>query len=140
MHRRHLITCAAVAVVVLSSCGDAAAPPVTVRTTPAEERSVQHAGAVTVRGDYAPAEHGPYPLHGRYRVRFLQRGSGVDWTGEVPFTAHLETAVSAGPAPAIPLFERAARTGTTTIRADGRFLLTVDYGDSPYEVVLTPVP
>lgn len=110
----------------------------TVRTTPAAERSVQRAGAITVRGDYGPDEHGPYALHGRYRVRFVQRGAGVDWAEEVPFTAHLEAAASGGPPETIPLFERAARTGTTTVRADGRFLVSVDYGDSPYEVVLTP--
>jgi hypothetical protein len=109
-----------------------------VQTTPAAQRSVQHAGAIIVRGDYAPGEHGPYTLRGAYRVRFTQRGQGVAWADEVPFTAHLETAVSAGPAPTIPLFKRAAGTGATTIRADGRFLLAVDYGDSPYEIVLTP--
>jgi hypothetical protein len=112
---------------------------VTVRTTPVDQRSVQHAGVVTIRGDYGPQEHGPYTLRGAYRVRFTQYGQGVTWADEVPFTAYLETAVSAGPSRRILLFERAARTGTTTIRADGRFLLTVDYGDSPYEVVLTPV-
>jgi len=117
--------------------GSSAAGP-GVATTPAAERSVQRAGAITVRGDYAPDEQGPYALHGRYRVRFAQRGGGVDWAREVPFTAHLEAAVSSGPGRTIPLFQRAARTGETTIRADGRFLVSVDYGDSPYEVVLTP--
>lgn len=114
-------------------------PSSTVRTTPASQRSVQHGGAITVRGDYGPQEHGPYTLRGAYRVRFTQDGQGVTWGDEVPFTAHLEVAGSAGPAPTIPLFERAARTGATTIRADGRFLLAVDYGDSPYEIVLTPI-
>jgi len=110
-----------------------------VRTTAAAERSVQQAGAITIRGDYGPDEHGPYALHGAYDVRFTQHGAGVRWAAEVPFTAHLETAVSAGPARTIALFERAARTGATTIRADGRFLLAVDYGDSPYEIVITPI-
>jgi hypothetical protein len=122
----------------LAGCGGAARPSSTVQTTPAAQRSVQHAGAIIVRGDYGPDVRGPYTLRGAYRVRFIQRGSGVRWADEVPFTAHLETAVSAGPAQTIPLFKRAARTGTTTIRADGRFVLAVDYGDSPYEVVLTP--
>jgi hypothetical protein len=138
MHRGHLITCAAVAIVVLAGCGGDATPTTTVRTTPAPQRSVQHAGTITARGDYAPGEHGPYTLHGRYRVRFTQDGRGVDWATEVPFTAHLETAVSTGPAQMTPLFRSATRTATTTVRADGRFLLAVDYGDSPYEIVLTP--
>jgi hypothetical protein len=99
---------------------------------------VQADGTVTVRGDYAPDEHGPYTLHGRYRVRFVQRGAGVDWAGEVPFTAHLETAADGEPPRKIALFEAAARTGTATVRAEGRFVLAVDFGDSPYEVVLTP--
>jgi hypothetical protein len=111
-----------------------------VRTTPAAQRSVQHGGAITVRGDYAPAEHGPYMLHGRYRVRFTQYGQGVAWGDEVPFTAHLERVVGGSLSRTIPLFEGATRTGATTIRADGRFVLAVDYGDSPYEVVLTPTP
>jgi hypothetical protein len=98
---------------------------------------VQHAGAITVRGDYAPDQHGPYDLRGRYRVSFAQQGTGVDWATEVPFAAHLEAAVSAGPARKIPLFQRAARTGTTIVRADGRFLVRVDYGDSPYTIVLS---
>jgi hypothetical protein len=141
MHRRDpIIWLTAAAVVALAGCGGAASPRATVATTPASQRSVQHAGAVTVRGDYAPGEHGPYALHGRYRARFVQYGAGVDWAREVPFTAHLETAGSAGPGRTVALFERAARTGATTIRADGRFLLAVDYGDSPYAVVLTPVP
>jgi hypothetical protein len=122
----------------LAGCGDVARPGSTVQTTPAAQRSVQHAGAITVRGDYAPGEHGPYTLHGAYRVRFTQRGRGVAWADEVPFTAHLEAAVSGGRARTIPLFKRAAGTGATTIRADGRFVLAVDYGDSPYEIVLTP--
>jgi hypothetical protein len=139
MHRRHLITCAAVAIVALAGCGDGGAPGATVRTTPAAQRSVQHAGTITARGDYAPAAHGPYALHGRYRVSFTQDGQGVDWAAEVPFTAHLETAVSAGPAQTIELFKQATPTGTTTVRADGRFRLVVDYGDSPYEIVIAPI-
>ncbi len=140
MHWRHLTTPVIAVAIALAGCGGASTPTATVRTTPAGQRSVQDAGAITVRGDYAPDEHGPYRLHGAYRVRFTQYGTGVAWADEVPFTAHLETAVSAGPAHTIPLFKQAAQTGTTTIHPDGRFLLAVDYGDSPYEVVLTPTP
>jgi hypothetical protein len=139
MHWRHLTTPVIAVAMVLAGCGGAVLPTATVRTTPIDQRSVQHGGVITIRGDYGPQEHGPYTLHGAYRVRFTQHGQGVAWGEEVPFTAHLETAGSAGPARMIPLFERAARTGATTIRADGRFALAIDYGDSPYEVVLTPV-
>jgi hypothetical protein len=138
MHWRHLSTPALVATIALAGCGGASSSTATVRTTPTAERSVQQAGTITVRGDYGPDEHGPYRLRGAYRVRFTQYGSGVDWAGEVPFTAHLEAATGGARAQTIPLFERAARTGATTIRADGRFTLAVDYGDSPYAVVLTP--
>jgi hypothetical protein len=140
MHRRHLSTPVAAIAIALAGCGGAPSQRSTVRTTPAAQHSVQHAGTITIRGDYAPGEHGPYTLHGRYRARFVQYGAGVDWAAEVPFTAHLETAAGSGPPRRIPLFQRVARTGATTIRADGRFLLAVDYGDSPYAVVLTPAP
>jgi hypothetical protein len=110
----------------------------TVATTPQAQRSVQQAGTITVRGDYGPDQHGPYPLHGRYRVRFAQRGAGVDFAREVPFTAHLEQPAADGPGKTVKLFEKAAATGTTTVAADGRFDVVVDYGDSPYELVLTP--
>jgi hypothetical protein len=119
-------------------CGADARPGPFVTTTPAAQRSVQHGATIVVRGDYAPDQHGPYALHGRYRVRFVQRGAGVDFAREVPFTARLEQPVASGPARSIRLFQRAARSGATTVRADGRFRLVVDFGDSPYEVVLAP--
>lgn len=135
----HPITWLAVAAGVAAGCGGASGGGPRVATTPAAQRSVQHDGAITVRGDYAPDRHGPYALRGRYRVRFVQRGSGVDFRKEVPFTAHLEQAVADGPGRTIRLFERAAATGSTTVTATGRFDVVVDYGDSPYELVLTPL-
>ena len=125
MHWRDLTTPAVAVAIALAGCGGASSPASTVQTTPADQRSVQHGEVITVRGDYAPGEQGPYTLRGRYRVRFTQYGRGVTWADEVPFTARLETAVSAGPARTIPLFKRAARTGATTIRADGRFVLVM---------------
>jgi hypothetical protein len=124
---------------VAAGCGSGAsgAGP-RVATTPAAQRSVLRDGAITVRGDYAPDRHGPYALRGRYRVRFVQRGAGVDFRQEVPFTAHLEQPAADGPGRTIRLFERAAATGTTTVTATGRFDVVVDYGDSPYTLVLTP--
>ena len=138
MHRAKLITCAAAVAMFSAGCGASAKVGRPVATTPAHERSVQRAGTITVRGDYGPDQHGPYALHGRYVVRYAQRGDGVDFRHEVPFTAHLEEAAASGPGHVIKLFERAARTGATTVRADGRFALVVDYGDSPYEIVLRP--
>lgn len=121
-----------------AGCGSTGGGDATVATTPQAQRSVQHDGAITVRGDYAPDQHGPYTLNGRYRVRFVQRGAGVDFAQEVPFTAHLEQPAADGPGRTIKLFERAAARGSTTVSASGRFDVVVDYGDSPYELVLTP--
>ena len=139
MHRRQSLICVLGAAIVLAGCGagDSATGP-TVATTPAATRSIERSGTITVRGDYGPDEHGPYLLHGRYRVRFAQRGAGVDWASEVPFTAHLEEAVASGPGRRIALFQRAARSGSTTVHANGRYRIVVDFGDSPYEVVLRP--
>ena len=139
MHRSYQTTLAALAAVVFAGCGANSDPVSTVVTTPAAQRSVQRAGAITIRGDYGPDQRGPYTLHGRYRARFTQRGAGVDFADEVPFTAHLEATVGSGRRRTVALFQRAAATGAATIRADGRFDLMVDYGDSPYEIVLTPI-
>jgi hypothetical protein len=128
------------AAIVFSGCGQGNSPTSTVATTPQSQRSVQTAGVITIRGDYAPDQHGPYRLDGRYRVRFVQRGQGVDFATEVPFTAHLQESVAGGPGKAVPLFQRAAATGSATVTATGRYDVVVDYGDSPYELVLTPAP
>jgi hypothetical protein len=93
-------------------------------------------GRIEVRGAYAPASHGPVALAGRYRASFAQHGSGVDWGSEVPFTAHLET--TAVPPRRVDLFQDAAEHGSTTITVrPGRYRVVVDFGDSPYDVVLT---
>jgi hypothetical protein len=116
----------------LVGCGQQ--PPVTVQTVPRTQRDVVVGSTVIVRGDYAPDEHGPFTFDGRYDVRFTQRGTGVDFTKEVPFTARLERSVAGRAGRRIPLFEAAARSGRTTISARGRFQVVVDYGDSPYEI------
>jgi hypothetical protein len=140
MHRAHPITWLVVfASACAAGCGSAGGGGATVATTPQAQRAVQHDGAITVRGDYAPDRHGPYALHGRYRVRFVQRGSGVDFRREVPFTAHLEQPVADGPGRTIELFGQAAAAGTMMVAATGRYDVVIDYGDSPYELVLTPV-
>jgi hypothetical protein len=138
VHRWYPITWLVTAGAFLAGCGGVSPTGPAVSTTPASERSVQHGATITVRGDYAPDERGPYRLNGRYRVSFVQRGAGVDFRREVPFTAHLEQAAAAGPGRRSPHFEEAGPAGAPTNTARGRFRLVVDFGDSPYEVVLTP--
>lgn len=92
-----------------------------------------------MRGDYAPDERGPLTLDGRYRATFTQRGDDVDFAGEVPFTAHLTQQRASGTPRTVKLFQRAARTGAATLTAHGRWTLDIDFGDSPFEVVLTRV-
>jgi hypothetical protein len=139
MHERHSTTAALVLLALAASgCGARDRPP-PVPTTPPAERSVVRDGRVVVRGDYAPGRRGPFSLDGRYRARFVQRGDGVDFTREVPFTAYLEGPAPDGPGKRIALFERAAATGERTVSAHGRFEVVVDFGDSPYELELVPL-
>jgi hypothetical protein len=126
---------AVVAVLAAVGCGDDPHPAVT--TVPADQRSVTDGSSIVVRGDYGPDEHGPFPFDGRYDVRFVQRGAGVDFGAEVPFTAHLEEPAAGDPGRRVRLFQAAARTGRTTVSARGRFRIVVDFGDSPYEVRFT---
>ena len=109
----------------------------TVATTPAALRSDTGGGRVVVRGDYAPDRLGPFAFDGRYRVRFVQRGAGVDFGAEVPFTAHLEQPGD-GPPKTVELFEDAAASGTRTISLRGRYEVVVDFGDSPYRIEFAP--
>ena len=133
--RRHLTTPLVVAALVASGCGQASTS--TVPTVPADQRATTDGSAIVVRGDYAPDEHGPFMFRGRYAVRFVQRGAGVDFRSEVPFTAHLEQPDANGPARTVKLFQAAARTGSAQITARGRFRVVVDFGDSPYEIRFT---
>jgi hypothetical protein len=105
-----------------------------VRTVPADQRQQTSGTSIVVRGDYGPDEHGPFAFSGRYAVRFVQRGAGVDFATEVPFTAHLEQPAANGPGKQVKLFEKAARSGRTEVTAQGRFRVVIDYGDSPYEI------
>jgi hypothetical protein len=130
----------ALAAAVLGGCGGAKpAPTDAPPATPRAERVREQAGAIVVRGDVGPDQFGPLALRGTYRVTFAQQGAGVDFAREVPFTAHLEQDRGGGDAPRRrALFQRAARTGATTVTADGRWTLLVDFGDSPFTVTLTP--
>jgi hypothetical protein len=136
MHGRWYPTTIVVALLALAGCGGGGKDGPTVPATPALQRTEVHGQQITVRGDYAPDQFGPFTLDGRYRVRFTQRGAGVDFGREVPFTAHLREHVARSHGRSIDLFQRAARTGATTVTAHGRFDLIVDFGDSPYAVVI----
>ena len=134
--RAHLTTpLLAVVVLATGGCGDEQRSEV--RTVPAAQRSVTQGPSIVVRGDYGPDEHGPFAFDGRYDVRFVQRGAGVDFGAEVPFTAHLEQPAANGPGRRVRLFQVAARAGRTTVSARGRFRVVVDFGDSPYELRFT---
>jgi hypothetical protein len=125
-----LVALAAVA----AGCGGQAASEVA--TTPPEKRTITRPDQIVLRGDYAPDSHGPLELDGRYTVRFTQRGAGVDFSREVPFTAHLERPTTGGPPPKIPLFKKASRSGSTTITVHGSYDVVIDFGDSPYAIVM----
>jgi len=137
--RSHPITSiAGVAAILMAGCGKAplrsTAPP----ATPKAERVQVQGTRIVLRGDTAPDELGPLVLHGRYRVAFRQSGSGIDFSAEVPFTAHLEQARGTGVPRRIALFQRAAQSGSVTATARGRWNLVVDFGDLPFAVTLTP--
>ena len=139
MHGRHSTRTALVLIgLLIGGCGGQDGPP-PIATTPPSERSVERAGRIVVKGDYSPDRHGPFRLDGRYRARFAQRGDGVDFAQEVPFTAYLEDPAPDGPGKRIKLFERAAAGGERTVSAHGRFEVVVDFGDSPYEIELVPL-
>src|SRR4029453_4881327 len=113
------LTTPLLAVVVLAAggCGDEQRSEV--RTAPAPQRSVTQGLLIVVRGDYGPDEHGPFAFDGRYDVRFVQRGAGVDFGAEVPFTAHLEQPAANGPGRRVKLFQAAAPPGRPTGSARG---------------------
>lgn len=139
MGMRRELTTLLLAAATVAGCGSAAptssAPP----ATPADQRVRSDARRIVLRGDFGPDEFGPLELRGRYRATFVQRGTGVDFAAEVPFTAHLEQDRPGGGAPRrIALFETAAPTGATTVTAQGRWRLLVDFGDSPFSVTLAP--
>lgn len=125
---------------VAAGCGGGAPAPIATAppATPPGARIATEGGRIVLRGDVAPDVFGPLDLRGRYRVSFRQRGRGVDFGAEVPFTAHLEQARGAGAPKVRPLFETAAADGVEAVTARGRWTLVVDFGDSPFEVVLNP--
>ena len=119
MHRRYPTTVLVVLAAGAVGCGEQTTAQ-QVATTPPGKRTVTQPHRIVLRGDYGPNTHGPIELDGRYTVRFTQQGAGVDFTREVPFTAHLER--------------------PTTVTVHGRYDVVIDFGDSPYAIVIRPAP
>ena len=140
MHQWHPITPLLAAVVLVGGCGDEGRQGTARQTDgaglPAPVARSSADGTVVLHGDYGPRRHGPLRLDGRYRVSFTQRGEGVDFGTEVPFTAHIEQGGASGAPRTTKLFERAARTGATTVEVRGSTVVVVDFGDSPYVLTL----
>lgn len=96
-----------------------------------------------VTGAGAPQAHGPYLLHGRYRVRFQQidpEDPGQTFTGQTAFVAYAAPAADQDQGPGtVRLVREAARRGSATVRLTGRRWINVSFGDFPYVLRLTPV-
>jgi hypothetical protein len=130
-----------------SGCGDGGtvggqAPPATT-VTPQLAKGPKADGEIVVRGEASPGSHGPYELSGTYKARFEQyapEDPNLDFAEQTPFSARLDPHASsdAGARKAVPLFEAAVRTGTATVRANGRLWIDVEFGDFPYVIRLTP--
>lgn len=103
-------------------------------------RRAATAGEIVVRGEASPATHGPYAFSGRYLVRFEQyapEDATLDFASQTPFSAAL-TAGRGDPRGAIKLFEAAAATGRREMTIDGRYFLSIDFGDFPFVLRFTP--
>jgi hypothetical protein len=97
-------------------------------------------GEIVVRGEASPATHGPYPFDGRYLVRFEQyapEDPKLDFTSQTPFSATL-TPRRDDPRGAKKLIAGARRTGRRELAIQGRYFVSVDFGDFPYVVRFTP--
>lgn len=120
------------------------APPKAGARASALGRTPKAAGEVVVSGDGAPRAHGPYTLNGRYRVRFEQidpEDPAQRFTGQTTFVAVAAPAPDQETGPGVvPLVRGATRTGTATVRLNGRLWINVSFGDFPYVVRLTPLP
>src|SRR3954451_4754312 len=119
----------------LSACGsDASAPPPIPRTgtTPALATRPAADGELVFRAQLSPHSHGPFTLHGRYRVRFVQwapEDPGHDFSHDTSFVADLAAAGSGAHPKAVRLFRQATATGAKVISANGRYTLEVIFGD-----------
>ncbi|UTI62800.1 hypothetical protein NBH00_15695 [Paraconexibacter antarcticus] len=106
-------------------------------------RAPKQRGEVLVSGPGSPEAHGPYVFHGRYTVRFEQadpEDPRQTFAGQTAFVAYAAPQQDQADGPGVVRLARAAkRTGTTTVRLDGRLWVNVSFGDFPYALRLTPV-
>ena len=147
MRRRAHLAILLAACIAGSGCGDGGtvagqAPPQTT-VTPELAKTPKAEGEIVVRGEASPGSHGPYELSGTYTARFEQyapEDPSMDFAAQTPFSARLDPHADsdAGARRAVALFETAARTGTATVRANGRLWIDVEFGDFPYVIRLTP--
>jgi hypothetical protein len=144
---RALTAVLAVAGLLLAGCGDGTVggdpPPTAASVTPALAKAPRLPGEIVVRGETSPGSHGPYALSGTYVARFEQyapEDPDLDFADQTPFVARLDPHADsdAGARRAVKLFQSAAGSGETTIRATGRLYLDVEFGDFPYVIRLTP--
>ena len=126
----------------ITGCGGASDPapnPVErdQRAPIALARAPARTGEVLVRGIASPMTHGPYELKGRYTVRFEQTAPEdprLDFAAATAFAASLTRGTEAR-----PLIEAARRSGRATVTVPaGRWTVSVDFGDYPYALRLTP--
>jgi hypothetical protein len=105
-------------------------------------RAPKQPGEILVSGPGTPAAHGPYVFHGRYTVRFEQadpEDPRQTFTGQTAFVAYAAPQEDQADGPGVVRLARAAkRTGTSTVRLDGRLWINVSFGDFPYALRLTP--
>lgn len=129
----------------IAACGGADGGVATTATAPAGPLPVlatrpATAGEIVVRGDVSPATRGPYAFDGRYLVRFEQyapEDAALHFASQTPFSVSL-TPRRDDPRGAIKLFEAAARSGRREMTISGRYFVSVDFGDFPYVVRVTP--
>ena len=128
----------------LSACGNSASAPSPIprsNKVPVLASAPPAKGELVFRGRVSPGSHGPFLLHGRYRVRFVQwapEDPGHDFSGDTSFVADLAAAGPGARPSTVRLFREAAESGEKTITADGRYSLEVSFGDYPYAVRITP--
>jgi hypothetical protein len=99
-------------------------------------------GELVLHGEASPATHGPFALHGRYRVRFAQyapEDPRLDFGAQTAFVAALRPGTSPR-SRSIRLFRAAAAGGSRRLRLDGRYRVEIAFGDFPYVVRFTPAP
>lgn len=138
---RHTTSPAAVAAGTATSTGTAAARSAAAPVL-ALARAPKQPGEILVSGAGSPQAHGPFTLHGRYTVRFEQadpEDPRQTFAAQTAFVAYAAPQEDQADGPGVVRLARAARrTGTATVRLDGRLWINVSFGDFPYALRLTP--